>query len=72
MIRRAMMIIKMTKVSFYVLPRSSDSDLSNSRINDMLAKVLKGVGKIDYFLKEIRAYILGISQKVGLYFTTIK
>lgn len=41
-------------------------------MEDIFFEVLKGVEKKYEYLKELRANIFGISQKVGSYPTTIK
>lgn len=55
-----------------VTPRSHELELSNYRLEYMLAKVLKNIESNDDNLKEILADIFGINQKVDSHATTIK
>lgn len=56
------------KKGLYSLPGSCDADSSNDRVEDMLAKLLKGVEKTDENLKDILVDISRRSLKVESYF----
>lgn len=53
----------------YVTPRNHVTD---SRMEALLSKLVKGLKNQDSFLKEIMENILGLSQKVELHATATK
>lgn len=55
---------KNDRYCFYILLSSQETELSSARVEELLSKVLKGIEKTNYILKEIWENIFGDESKL--------